>query len=55
MGLRYCYYAFETEELILSDIAFVTNIKTDSLSCPDCFAKYNQLVCIEEQLGGLTE
>jgi enolase len=45
----------ETEDTFISDLAVATNagqIKTGSLSRPDRIAKYNQLLRIEEQLGG---
>ena len=45
----------ETEDNIIADLAVATNcgqIKTGSLSRSDRLAKYNQLLRIEEQLGG---
>jgi enolase len=45
----------ETEDTTIADIAVATNcgqIKTGSLSRSDRIAKYNQLLRIEEQLGG---
>ncbi len=45
----------ETEDVTIADIAVATNsgqIKTGSLSRTDRVAKYNQLLRIEEQLGG---
>ena len=45
----------ETEDSTIADIAVATNagqIKTGSLSRSDRIAKYNQLLRIEEQLGG---
>ncbi len=45
----------ETEDSTIADIAVATNsgqIKTGSLSRSDRMAKYNQLLRIEEQLGG---
>ncbi len=45
----------ETEDTIIADLAVATNcgqIKTGSLSRSDRLAKYNQLLRIEEQLGG---
>ena len=45
----------ETEDATIADIAVATNagqIKTGSLSRTDRIAKYNQLLRIEEQLGG---
>jgi enolase len=45
----------ETEDTIISDIAVATGcrqIKTGSLSRTDRIAKYNQLLRIEEELGG---
>ena len=44
----------ETEDATIADIAVATNsgqIKTGSLSRSDRMAKYNQLLCIEEELG----
>lgn len=46
----------ETEDTTIADIAVATNsgqIKTGSLSRTDRMAKYNRLIRIEEQLGGL--
>ena len=46
----------ETEDTTIADIAVATNsgqIKTGSLSRSDRMAKYNQLLRIEEELGGL--
>nr|WP_270319177.1 surface-displayed alpha-enolase [Lactococcus petauri] len=46
----------ETEDSTISDIAVATNagqIKTGSLSRTDRMAKYNQLLRIEDQLGGV--
>ncbi|MBV8858392.1 MAG: phosphopyruvate hydratase [Acidobacteria bacterium] len=45
----------ETEDTFIADLAVATNagqIKTGSLSRTDRVAKYNQLLRIEEQLGG---
>ena len=45
----------ETEDAIIADLAVATNcgqIKTGSLSRSDRMAKYNQLIRIEEELGG---
>jgi enolase len=45
----------ETEDATIADIAVATNagqIKTGSLSRTDRIAKYNQLLRIEEELGG---
>ncbi len=45
----------ETEDTTIADLAVATNcgmIKTGSLSRSDRIAKYNQLLRIEEQLGG---
>jgi enolase len=45
----------ETEDSTIADLAVATNagqIKTGSLSRSDRMAKYNQLIRIEEQLGG---
>ena len=48
----------ETEDTIIADIAVATNsgqIKTGSLSRTDRMAKYNQLIRIEEELGGIAK
>ena len=48
----------ETEDTTIADIAVATNsgqIKTGSLSRTDRMAKYNQLIRIEEQLGGVSK
>ena len=45
----------ETEDSTIADLAVATNcgqIKTGSLARSDRLAKYNQLLRIEEQLGG---
>ena len=45
----------ETEDVTIADLAVATNagqIKTGSLSRSDRVAKYNQLIRIEEELGG---
>ncbi|HKV53018.1 MAG TPA: phosphopyruvate hydratase, partial [Candidatus Binataceae bacterium] len=45
----------ETEDATIADLAVGTNcgqIKTGSLARSDRLAKYNQLIRIEEQLGG---
>ena len=45
----------ETEDTTIADIAVATNsgqIKTGSMSRTDRMAKYNQLIRIEEELGG---
>jgi enolase len=45
----------ETEDSTIADLAVATNcgqIKTGSLSRSDRLAKYNQLIRIEEELGG---
>jgi len=45
----------ETEDTMIADIAVATNvlqIKTGSLSRSDRMAKYNQLLRIEEDMGG---
>ncbi len=45
----------ETEDATIADLAVATNagqIKTGSLSRSDRLAKYNQLIRIEERLGG---
>ncbi|MBV8776225.1 MAG: phosphopyruvate hydratase, partial [Alphaproteobacteria bacterium] len=46
----------ETEDTTIADLAVATNcgqIKTGSLSRSDRLAKYNQLIRIEESLGGI--
>jgi enolase len=46
----------ETEDATIADLAVATNagqIKTGSLSRSDRLAKYNQLIRIEEELGGV--
>lgn len=46
----------ETEDAFIADLAVATNagqIKTGSLSRSDRIAKYNQLLRIEEELGGI--
>ena len=48
----------ETEDATIADLAVATNcgqIKTGSLSRSDRLAKYNQLLRIEEQLGGVAQ
>ncbi len=48
----------ETEDTFIADLAVATNagqIKTGSASRSDRIAKYNQLLRIEEQLGGVAE
>ncbi|PTL34175.1 phosphopyruvate hydratase [Prevotella sp. oral taxon 376] len=48
----------ETEDTTISDIAVATNsgqIKTGSMSRTDRMAKYNQLIRIEEELGGVAK
>ncbi len=48
----------ETEDTTIADIAVATNsgqIKTGSLSRTDRMAKYNQLIRIEEELGGVAK
>jgi enolase len=45
----------ETEDTTIADLAVATNcgqIKTGSLARSDRLAKYNQLIRIEEELGG---
>ena len=45
----------ETEDAFIADLSVATNagqIKTGSLSRSDRIAKYNQLLRIEEELGG---
>jgi len=48
----------ETEDATIADLAVATNcgqIKTGSLARSDRLAKYNQLIRIEEMLGGVAE
>lgn len=48
----------ETEDSTIADLAVATNcgqIKTGSLSRSDRLAKYNQLIRIEEELGGVAQ
>ena len=48
----------ETEDTTIADLAVATNcgqIKTGSLARSDRLAKYNQLIRIEEELGGLAK
>ncbi len=48
----------ETEDTTIADIAVATNagqIKTGSLSRSERIAKYNQLIRIEEELGGIAK
>ena len=48
----------ETEDTTIADIAVATNsgqIKTGSMSRTDRLAKYNQLIRIEEELGGVAK
>ena len=48
----------ETEDTTIADIAVATNsgqIKTGSMSRSDRMAKYNQLIRIEEELGGTAQ
>ena len=48
----------ETEDSIIADLAVATNcgqIKTGSLARSDRLAKYNQLIRIEEELGGIAK
>ena len=48
----------ETEDATIADIAVATNsgqIKTGSMSRTDRMAKYNQLIRIEEELGGVSK
>ena len=50
--------AGETEDATIADIAVATNsgqIKTGSMSRTDRMAKYNQLIRIEEELGGVSK
>ena len=48
----------ETEDTTIADLAVATNcgqIKTGSLARSDRLAKYNQLIRIEEELGGFAK
>ena len=48
----------ETEDTTIDDLAVATNcgqIKTGSLARSDRLAKYNQLIRIEEDLGGFAK
>jgi enolase len=54
-GTVFSHRSGETEDTTIADLAVATNsgqIKTGSLSRSDRIAKYNQLIRIEEQLGG---
>jgi enolase len=54
-GVVMSHRSGETEDSTIADLAVATNagqIKTGSLSRSDRLAKYNQLIRIEEQLGG---
>jgi enolase len=54
-GAVFSHRSGETEDTTIADLAVATNcgqIKTGSLSRSDRLAKYNQLIRIEEQLGG---
>ncbi|MFZ3235303.1 MAG: phosphopyruvate hydratase [Stellaceae bacterium] len=54
-GTVFSHRSGETEDSTIADLAVATNagqIKTGSLSRSDRLAKYNQLIRIEEQLGG---
>ncbi|HWX06289.1 MAG TPA: phosphopyruvate hydratase, partial [Bradyrhizobium sp.] len=54
-GTVFSHRSGETEDTTIADLAVATNcgqIKTGSLSRSDRLAKYNQLIRIEEQLGG---
>ena len=54
-GVVVSHRSGETEDATIADIAVATNagqIKTGSLSRTDRIAKYNQLLRIEEELGG---
>jgi enolase len=54
-GTVFSHRSGETEDTSIADLAVATNsgqIKTGSLSRSDRIAKYNQLIRIEEQLGG---
>jgi enolase len=54
-GTVFSHRSGETEDTTIADLVVATNsgqIKTGSLSRSDRIAKYNQLIRIEEQLGG---
>ena len=54
-GVIVSHRSGETEDTTIADLAVATSagqIKTGSLSRSDRIAKYNQLLRIEEQLGG---
>jgi enolase len=54
-GVVVSHRSGETEDTTIADLAVATNagqIKTGSLSRTDRVAKYNQLLRIEEELGG---
>ncbi len=54
-GTVFSHRSGETEDATIADLAVAANsgqIKTGSLSRSDRLAKYNQLIRIEEQLGG---
>ena len=54
-GTVFSHRSGETEDTTIADLAVAANsgqIKTGSLSRSDRIAKYNQLIRIEEQLGG---
>ena len=54
-GTVFSHRSGETEDTTIADLAVATNsgqIKTGSLSRSDRIAKYNQLIRIEEHLGG---
>ena len=54
-GVVMSHRSGETEDATIADLAVATNcgqIKTGSLSRSDRLAKYNQLIRIEEELGG---
>ena len=55
-GVVISHRSGETEDTFISDLSVATNagqIKTGSLSRSDRLAKYNQLLRIEEELGGM--
>ena len=54
-GAVFSHRSGETEDATIADLVVATNggqIKTGSLSRSDRLAKYNQLIRIEEELGG---
>jgi len=57
-GVVISHRSGETEDTFIADLSVATNagqIKTGSLSRSDRLAKYNQLLRIEEELGGMAD